>query len=84
MYLLASEIDDYNNTTTYVHCYSLYVTSVIHLQINLIAPPLYVVTTTTLERADGLKTLNEAITNIKNSIENSGGQFSVKLAVSAV
>ncbi|XP_014671953.1 PREDICTED: eukaryotic translation initiation factor 2 subunit 1-like [Priapulus caudatus] len=54
------------------------------VRINLIAPPLYVVTTTTLERADGLKTLTEAVENIKESIEGSGGHFTLKLAPKVV
>jgi len=52
------------------------------LQINLIAPPLYVITTNTLERADGLTKLNEILEQIKKVIESNGGVFTVKMAVS--
>ena len=50
-------------------------------QINLIAPPLYVVTTQTLERTDGLAALNKAIGAIKLSIEDAGGMFNIQLQV---
>ena len=53
-----------------------------HLQINLIAPPLYVVTTQTLERIEGVAKLNAAIEKIKCTIEEAGGSFNVKMAVS--
>lgn len=51
------------------------------LQINLIAPPVYVVTTTTLERELGIETLKKAINAIEDSITASKGQFSVKMEV---
>lgn len=49
------------------------------IKINLIAPPLYVVTTQTLERTDGLEALNKAIGAIKLSIEDAGGMFNIQL-----
>lgn len=49
------------------------------IKINLIAPPLYVVTTQTLERTDGLAALNKAIGAIKGSIEDAGGMFNIQL-----
>lgn len=49
------------------------------IKINLIAPPLYVVTTQTLERSDGLNMLNAALQAIKASIEEAGGMFNVQL-----
>lgn len=49
------------------------------IKINLIAPPLYVVTTQTLERTDGLEALNKAIVAIKASIEDAGGMFNIQL-----
>ena len=52
-----------------------------YLQINLIAPPLYVVTTTTLERELGVETLKKAIEAIEKAINESNGQFSVKMEV---
>ncbi len=51
-------------------------------QINLIAPPLYVMTTQTLERAEGLAKLNGALSKIKDLIEDAGGVFNVKQVVS--
>lgn len=49
------------------------------VKINLIAPPLYVVTTTTLERELALSTLGAAIQSIKESIEANKGNFVVKM-----
>jgi len=54
------------------------------IKINLIAPPLYVMTTQTLERTDGLKKLNEALEKIKSTIEAAGGVFNVKMAPKVV
>ncbi|XP_064605267.1 eukaryotic translation initiation factor 2 subunit 1-like [Liolophura sinensis] len=48
------------------------------IKINLIAPPLYVMTTQTLERADGLAALNTAIEKIKEAIEGMGGIFKIQ------
>lgn len=52
------------------------------LQIHLIAPPQYVVTTQTLDRVEGLARLNQAIEKIRETIENSSGSFNVIMAVS--
>lgn len=49
------------------------------VKINLIAPPLYVVTTTTLEREEALQRLNEINEAIKLNIESSKGNFVVKM-----
>lgn len=49
------------------------------VRINLIAPPMYVMTTTTLERAEGLAKLNAAIEKIRDNIEEVGGIFKVKM-----
>lgn len=54
----------------------------LYLQINLIAPPLYVVTTHTLERSEGLAKLAEILESIKAAIEANGGVFTIKMAVS--
>jgi len=48
------------------------------IKINLIAPPLYVVTTNTLERNDGLNRLNQALDAIKAEIEAARGVFNIK------
>jgi len=52
------------------------------VKINLIAPPLYVVTTTTLDKDKGLEKLNEALLEIEKSIKASGGIFTIQHAVS--
>ncbi|CAK9290589.1 unnamed protein product [Gordionus sp. m RMFG-2023] len=49
------------------------------IKINLIAPPLYVITTNTLEKTDGLNALNESIKQIQKDIESNGGHFNVKM-----
>jgi len=48
----------------------------------LIAAPLYVITTTTLDRDDGLKGLTLAVEAIKTTIKKYGGDFNEKVAVS--
>lgn len=47
-------------------------------QVNLIAAPLYVITTTTLDHEEGLKSLVLAVDAIKTSIKQSGGEFTEK------
>lgn len=54
------------------------------VKIRLIAPPMYVLTTTTLDRDAGLATLNRCIDVIAESIRGSGGSLEVKLAPKAV
>ena len=54
------------------------------LQINLIAPPTYVMTTTTLEKEGGIAKLQEANDLIKTAIEKSKGTFKVKMEVSNI
>lgn len=49
------------------------------IKINLIAPPLYVVSTTTLERELALETIGKANSVIKESIEKNKGNFVVKM-----
>ena len=51
-------------------------------QINLIAPPLYVVTAQTMERIEGLELLNKAVDAIKENITAAGGVFQIQEAVS--
>ncbi|CAC5356355.1 EIF2S1 [Mytilus coruscus] len=48
------------------------------IKINLIAPPLYVMTTSTLERTEGMALLNKAIATIKEDIEEAGGIFNIQ------
>ncbi|CAH2012765.1 unnamed protein product [Acanthoscelides obtectus] len=54
------------------------------IKINLIAPPLYVMTTSTPEKQEGLKILNEAIEKIKLTIEELGGVFNIQMAPKVV
>lgn len=54
------------------------------IKINLIAPPLYVMTTSTPEKADGLKILQDAIEKIETTINELGGVFKVQMAPKVV
>uniref|UniRef100_A0AC11C3E3 Uncharacterized protein n=1 Tax=Ovis aries TaxID=9940 RepID=A0AC11C3E3_SHEEP len=57
-------------------------TETMPIKINLIAPPRYVMTTTTLERTEGLSVLNQAMAVIKEKIEEKRGVFNVQMEVS--
>ena len=59
-------------------------TEEVPIKINLIAPPLYVMTTSTPEKADGLKLMDEAWKAIETKIKEAGGQFSMKKAPKVV
>jgi translation initiation factor 2 subunit 1 len=54
------------------------------IKIKLIAPPIYVLSTTTLEKEAGIALLNEAIDAIKTMIQGKGGKMDVKMAPKAV
>lgn len=56
-------------------------TEEVQLKINLIAPPLYVLTTQTLEKEQGLKLLQDALDLIEEKIKTYGGIFNVQQAV---
>jgi translation initiation factor 2 subunit 1 len=49
------------------------------IKINLIAPPVYVVTSSSLDRDEGVKLLQAVINKIKESIEQQNGRFKVKM-----
>jgi translation initiation factor 2 subunit 1 len=49
------------------------------IKINLIAPPVYVVTSSSLDREEGVKLLQEVIDKIKATIESFKGRFKVKM-----
>ncbi len=51
------------------------------IKINLIAPPQYVITVTTLERTEGIAKLNTAIQIIRETIEEKDGLFNTKMEV---
>ncbi|KAJ4428963.1 eukaryotic translation initiation factor 2 subunit 1 [Periplaneta americana] len=54
------------------------------IKINLIAPPLYVMTTSTPEKQDGLKALTQAINKIESTITTMGGVFTIQMAPKVV
>ncbi|XP_071380711.1 eukaryotic translation initiation factor 2 subunit 1-like, partial [Centroberyx affinis] len=54
-------------------------TEAMPIKINLIAPPRYVMTTTTLERTEGLSVLNQAMAAIKERIEEKRGVFNIQM-----
>ena len=54
------------------------------VRINLIAPPLYVITTSTPEKQEGLQILQDACKAIEDRISASGGSFSIKMAPKVV
>jgi len=54
------------------------------VRIKLIAPPMYVMTSMTLDKDLGIETLNGAIEVISNTIKAKGGSLDVKMAPKAV
>ena len=46
--------------------------------VNLIAAPLFVVTTNTMEREEGLAAVNAALDVVRQTIEKNGGKFDIK------
>ena len=50
-------------------------TDAVPIRINLIAPPLYVMTTSTPEKTDGLRLLEEACKAVEDRITSAGGSF---------
>ncbi|KAJ8610858.1 hypothetical protein CTAYLR_009132 [Chrysophaeum taylorii] len=54
------------------------------IQIKLIAPPMYVMTTMTLDKDLGIQTLEKGITFITERIQKKGGKIDVKMAPKAV
>jgi translation initiation factor 2 subunit 1 len=54
------------------------------IKIKLIAPPIYVLSTTTLEKEAGIALLNKAIDAIREVITQKGGKMDVKMAPKAV
>lgn len=59
-------------------------TEEVPIRINLIAPPLYVMTTSTPEKQDGLKLMEEACEAIKSKITECGGLFNIQMAPKVV
>merc|ERR1711953_399796 len=56
----------------------------IPIKINLIAPPVYVMTCATPERSDGLTLLNEACKAVEDKIKSAGGNFVIQMAPKVV
>jgi len=59
-------------------------TESVPIKINLIAPPLYVITSSTPEKDDGLKALNTACKVIEERIASFGGTFNIQMAPKVV
>jgi hypothetical protein len=59
-------------------------TEAVPIRINLIAPPLYVITTSTPEKTDGLQILNDACKAIEERICEAGGSFNIQMAPKVV
>jgi len=56
----------------------------IPIKINLIAPPVYVMTCSTPERTEGLALLNEGCKAVEERIKASGGRFAIQMAPKVV
>jgi len=56
----------------------------IPIRINLIAPPVYVMTCSTPERSEGLALLNEGCKVVEEKIKSSGGNFAIQMAPKVV
>merc|ERR1712096_564603 len=56
----------------------------IPIRINLIAPPVYVMTCSTPERTEGLALLNEGYKVVEEKIKSSGGNFAIQMAPKVV
>lgn len=54
------------------------------VKVKLVSPPLYVLTSTCLDKALGITLLENAIVDIRKSIEAAGGNLTVKMEPKAV
>jgi translation initiation factor 2 subunit 1 len=54
------------------------------VKVRLVSPPLYVLTSTCLDKSIGISRLEEAIVDVRKSIEGSGGRLTVKMEPKAV
>ncbi|KAF3071984.1 hypothetical protein TsFJ059_007332 [Trichoderma semiorbis] len=59
-------------------------TESMQVKVRLVSPPLYVLTSTCLDKALGITRLEEAIVDIRTSIEAAGGNLTVKMEPKAV
>lgn len=54
------------------------------IKVKLVSPPLYVLTSQCLDKNSGIARLEQAITDVKTSIEGAGGKLTVKMEPKAV
>lgn len=54
------------------------------IKVHLVAPPLYVMDTTSLDKAEGLKSLNHALDVISEELKKRNGNLKIKIAPRAV
>ena len=54
------------------------------VKVKLVSPPLYVLTSTCLDKNVGITRLEESIVDIRKSIESAGGNLTVKMEPKAV
>ncbi|KAF5673803.1 eukaryotic translation initiation factor 2 subunit alpha [Fusarium heterosporum] len=54
------------------------------VKVKLVSPPLYVLTSTCLDKAVGITRVQEAIVDVRKSIESAGGHLTVKMEPKAV
>ncbi len=54
------------------------------VKVRLVSPPLYVLTSTCLDKNTGITRLEQAILDVQNSIEGAGGRLVIKMAPKAV
>ncbi|KAF7196813.1 Eukaryotic translation initiation factor 2 subunit alpha [Pseudocercospora fuligena] len=54
------------------------------VKVKLVSPPLYVLTSQTIDKNNGIEVLNEAIKEIDNNIRGAGGSCVIKMAPKAV
>eukprot|EP00063_Salmo_salar_P086687 XP_014061522.1 PREDICTED: eukaryotic translation initiation factor 2 subunit 1-like [Salmo salar] len=59
-------------------------TETMPIKMNVMAPPRYVMTTTTLERTEGLSVLNQAMAAIKERIEEKRCVFNIQIELNAL
>ncbi|KAL7946483.1 translation initiation factor 2, alpha subunit [Trichoderma barbatum] len=59
-------------------------TESMQVKVRLVSPPLYVLTSTCIDKAQGITRLEEAIVDIRTSIEAAGGNLTVKMEPKAV
>ena len=54
------------------------------VKVRLVSPPLYVMTSTCLDKNTGIARLQDAIVEVRNNIESAGGKLVVKMEPKAV